>query len=63
MYLGVALLLLAWAIFLASPLALAVVAGFVLYVDRLQIAPEERALLALFGPEYERYRASVRRWL
>lgn len=63
MYLGLALLLLAWAGYLASPWALAVVAGFVVYIDRMQIVPEERALAARFGPEYESYRAGVRRWL
>jgi protein-S-isoprenylcysteine O-methyltransferase Ste14 len=32
-------------------------------MNRFQIAPEERALQALFGEEFERYRAEVRRWL
>lgn len=63
MYLGLAIILLAWTIYLASPWALALVAGFVLYIDRLQIRPEERALSTLFGSEYEDYKARVRRWL
>ncbi|MDO9623853.1 MAG: isoprenylcysteine carboxylmethyltransferase family protein [Pseudomonas sp.] len=63
MYLGFALFLVAWTLFLASPWALVGVLGFVLYMNRLQITPEERALAALFGAEYERYRSSVRRWL
>jgi protein-S-isoprenylcysteine O-methyltransferase Ste14 len=63
MYLGLALILLGWTIYLASPWALALVAGFVLYIDRLQIRPEERALSTLFGAEYEDYKARVRRWL
>lgn len=63
MYLGLALLLLAWSIYLASPWTLAIVAGFVLFIDRLQIVPEERVLAALFGPDFEQYRARVRRWL
>ncbi|UXY50626.1 methyltransferase family protein [Pseudomonas tohonis] len=63
MYLGFAILLVAWAALLGAPLALFVVTGFVLYVDRFQIAPEERALAGLFGADYTRYRERVRRWL
>lgn len=63
MYLGFAILLVAWAALLGAPLALFAVAGFVLYLDRFQIAPEERALAGLFGADYTRYRERVRRWL
>ena len=63
MYLGLSLVLVAWAVFLSSAWALLGVAAFVLYMDRLQIAPEERALSKLFGSEYTAYRAKVRRWL
>jgi protein-S-isoprenylcysteine O-methyltransferase Ste14 len=37
--------------------------GFVLVIDRYQVAPEESALLANFGADYEAYRAAVPRWL
>ncbi len=63
MYLGFALFLLAWACYLASPAALLGPAGFVLYMNRLQIRPEERALAALFGREFQVYQERVRRWL
>lgn len=63
MYLGFAMMLLAWALFLAWPPALLGVAGFVLYMNHLQIAPEEQALSRLFGEEFARYCAQVRRWL
>ena len=63
MYLGFALLLLAWGIFLANVAALLGVPAFVLYMNRFQIAPEERALEARFGAEYSRYCARVRRWI
>lgn len=63
MYVGFAAFLLALAVWLASPFALAGVIGFVLYLNRFQIVPEERALAALFGGEFEHYRAVVRRWL
>lgn len=63
MYLGLATLLLAWATYLGSLAALAGVPLFVLYMNRFQIAPEERALEARFGAEYIAYRRRVRRWL
>jgi protein-S-isoprenylcysteine O-methyltransferase Ste14 len=63
MYVGVAVLLVAWAVYLASPFALLGVIGFVLYVDRFQIQPEERSLALLFGEEFANYRSQVRRWL
>ena len=63
MYVGFALLLMAWACYLASPFALFGVLGFVLYMNRFQIRPEERALITLFGSEYSAYQTQVRRWL
>ena len=63
MYLGFLLLLLAWAVLLSNGLALAVLAAFVLYMNRFQIVPEERALSSTFGPAYAGYKARVRRWL
>ncbi len=63
MYLGMQLVLLGWAALLASPAALLVSTGFFLTIDRFQIAPEERALAAGFGPEFLEYKARVRRWI
>jgi len=63
MYLGLSLVLVAWAVFLASPWTLCGPAVFIFYMSRFQIAPEERALSRLFGSEYAWYQASVRRWL
>lgn len=63
MYLGLLLILIAWAVFLSSAWALLGAAGFVLFIGRFQIAPEERALSKLFGSEYATYKARVRRWL
>jgi protein-S-isoprenylcysteine O-methyltransferase Ste14 len=63
MYLGLLLDLLAWAVFLWDPLALAVLPFFVLYIHRFQIVSEERALSSLFGTEYAAYQHLVRRWL
>lgn len=63
MYLGFLIALAAWALFLANPLSAAVLPLFALYMNRFQIAPEERALQARFGQQFESYRRSVRRWL
>jgi protein-S-isoprenylcysteine O-methyltransferase Ste14 len=62
-YVGDFLILLGWAAYLGSPLALALTALFVFYIDRFQISPEERALSARFGETYGEYRGRVRRWL
>ena len=63
MYLGLTLVLLAWAAFLWSPWAFVGPFAFVPYMSRFQIAPEERALAALFGSEYAAYKRRVRPWL
>lgn len=63
MYLGMLLMLAGWAVWLASAAAAVVLPAFVLYMNRLQIGPEERALASLFGRDFEDYRRSVRRWL
>lgn len=63
MYLGFALVLAAWAVYLASPHALLGVLVFVLYMNRFQILLEERALENLFGEEFTHYQSRVRRWI
>lgn len=64
MYVGMVFLLLAWGVYLAHwPALLLGPVVYMLYLNRFQIAPEERALLGLFGEEYRTYMARVRRWL
>jgi len=63
MYLGLGLILLGWAVFLSNALALCLLPGFVLYMNRYQIEPEERALSRRFGHEFATYTSRVRRWL
>jgi protein-S-isoprenylcysteine O-methyltransferase Ste14 len=63
MYVGMAGLLVAHAIWRGSWAALAPVAGFIGVIDRLQIRPEESALREKFGTEYADYRAATPRWL
>jgi protein-S-isoprenylcysteine O-methyltransferase Ste14 len=62
-YLGMEIVLLSWAVVLASPAAALVSALFVAYVGRFQIRPEESTLSALLGPDYRDYSQHVRRWL
>jgi protein-S-isoprenylcysteine O-methyltransferase Ste14 len=63
MYLGMCMVLLAWALWLAELLALAGPLLFVLYMNRFQIGPEEKVMRKLFGAEYVDYERTVRRWL
>jgi protein-S-isoprenylcysteine O-methyltransferase Ste14 len=63
MYVGLALVLLAWAVFLSSAWALLGLLVFVPYITRFQIIPEERILSGMFGAAYSEYQTKVRRWL
>ena len=63
MYVGLLLGLLAWAAGLSSPVSLAGPVAFIMFINRFQIEPEEKALLVKFGPKYETYKSTVRRWL
>ena len=63
MYLGLLLTLAGWAAWLWSPVSVLFLPVFVLYIDRFQIGPEQRALTKLFGVEFAAYRASVRKWI
>jgi len=63
MYLGFLLALIAWAVFLGNVVSALIPMVFVMYMNRFQIAPEERALRLRFGEAYEAYLRSVRRWL
>ncbi len=63
MYVGMAAVLIGWSCFLASPLTLVFVIGFVFYLNQFQIKPEEKALVKIFNDEYLNYCQQVRRWL
>jgi protein-S-isoprenylcysteine O-methyltransferase Ste14 len=63
MYVALTALLAAYAVFLAVPVAAIGPVAFVVLIGWLQIAPEERAMQARFGAEYDAYCARVRRWL
>lgn len=63
MYLGCVVALAGWALLLANLLALVFVPAFVVFMNRFQIIPEERALSAIFGTEFTAYTQKVRRWV
>lgn len=63
MYLALLLALLGWGFFLHNFYSLALTVVFVVYLNRFQILPEERALEQVFGMEFLEYRQQVRRWL
>jgi len=62
-YLGLLLLLAGWALRLGSISACLVPPVFALVLTQVQIVPEEQALGARFGAEYDRYCRTVGRWL
>ena len=63
MYLGFLWILFGWGIFISNALTFLVLPGVVLYMNRFQIEPEERALTRLFGQAFVTYAKQVRRWI
>ena len=63
MYLALLLLLIAWMLQLGHLLAPVWLAGFVAYITRFQIKPEERVLRERFGEAYDAYCRQTRRWI
>ena len=63
MYLGLLLILIGWAVFISNILAFVVLPAFVIYINRFQIDPEERALASRFRDDFVQYASRVRRWL
>ncbi len=62
MYLALLLLLLAWGLWLGNAFNTLLAAGYVAFMNRFQIVPEEKALTVLFDKEYQKYLLKVRRW-
>jgi len=63
MYVGLLSLLTAWCFFIDCAYALLLLAVFVIYMNKFQIEPEERALRRIFGDAFDDYVLRVRRWL
>ena len=62
-YLGMEIVLVSWAVMLASPAAVLVSVLFVVYIGRFQIRPEESTLSASLGQPYLDYSRRTRRWV
>ena len=62
MYLALLVLLLAWGVWLGNAFNTLLAAGFVAYMNRFQIEPEEQALRQIFEKDYKQYCLLVRRW-
>lgn len=62
MYLGLLLILLSVVVYTQHPLGLVSTMGFVAYMNRFQIEPEEKMLVKLFGDEFVDYSNQVKRW-
>jgi protein-S-isoprenylcysteine O-methyltransferase Ste14 len=63
MYLGHALILLGWTLYLHNAAAALAVPAFMLYITRFQIRPEERYLSVQFADSYTSFRRQTPRWL
>ena len=63
MYVGFLLILTGWAVTLANLTSFLILPAFVVYVNRFQIKPEERALASIFGDDFKAYCAEARRWI
>lgn len=62
MYLALLMVLLGFGLYLGNAFNTLVAAGFVAYMNRFQIIPEERILLAKFGNKFKSYQLATRRW-
>lgn len=63
MYAGLLLVLAGWACYLSHVLAFLLLPGFVAYMNRFQIAPEESYMVQKFGDAFREYSTRVRRWI
>ena len=63
MYTGLLFALAAEAVHFGNAAGFLMLPVFVAYLNRFQIAPEERALREKFGPRYEAFCRTTRRWL
>lgn len=63
MYLGLLVGLIGILFYIANPVNILPVIGFVLYMNRFQIIPEERVMAKKFGDDFLEYKESVRRWI
>ena len=62
MYVSFLLLLISWGLYLSTLQTFIFILPFIVFINYLQIKPEEKALLQIFGQTYSDYQQRVRRW-
>ncbi len=62
MYLALLMILSAWGLWLGNAFNTLLAAGFVGYMNKFQIIPEEEVLTSVYGKEFRHYCTRVRRW-
>ena len=63
MYLAFLLWILSVGVFVGNFLSFPLIVGFIVYMNKFQIIPEEAILDEKFGEEYIEYKKKVRRWI
>jgi len=63
MYVGLALFITAWGCWLATWWVIPCLLGFIAYISRFQILPEERVLAEKFGDQFNAYKLKTRMWI
>ena len=63
MYLGMAAVVAGVGVGLGTWVVLPILGLFVIWITEKQIKPEEKALIRIFGREFEEYKTKVRRWI
>ena len=61
-YLGLLFILIGFAVYVHNYIGFVFLPLFVIYMNRFQIRPEEKALESLFGQDFQNYKRRVRRW-
>ena len=63
MYLGMAFVLAAMAVFFNVIGGIILIILFCVYITKFQIIPEERAMMNLFAQDFDAYKKVTRRWI
>ena len=63
MYLGMAFVLAAMAVFFNVIGGIILIILFCVYITKFQIIPEERAMMNLFAQDFDEYKKATRRWI
>ena len=63
MYLGMLLILISMTIKFNFVGGILIIFGFITFITKFQIIPEEKAMEKLFGQEFKSYKKTTRRWL